>query len=89
MKVLKKCRMLPLEHSNWSWKTFFGLFESDRFTQGLLYIQSTLENFCHGSKHYEPWIDLGSKCLQYSLSKYTIMGESDYSWIQDFEADFP
>ena len=29
----------PALSDNWSWKTIFGLFESGRFTQVLLYLE--------------------------------------------------
>ena len=32
----------PVLSDNWSWKPIFGLFESGRFTQVLLYSENTI-----------------------------------------------
>ena len=34
----------PALRDNWSWKTIFGLFESGRYTQVLLYVHKELVN---------------------------------------------
>ena len=34
----------PALSDKWSWKPIFGVFESDRFTQVLLYVQMPLIN---------------------------------------------